>query len=817
MVFHYFRISLRYVRKNRFYAGLNLLSLAIAFATCTLILIYINHEISFEDFHTKANRIYRITHHFKSNSGFDVHWARVPVDFINELPNEFPEIEKLIRFQNHERKYVTIGENKFRPEHTYITDAEVFQVFDFHLLEGDPQTALASPYKVVITKDLAEQYFGSVADAMGQNMEITSDYQAEKRNYTINGIIENVPARTHLPVDVLISLSGPEERRGWAYVYILLNEIGSINELKSKWPAFLEQHQSDSNGGSTEWEPQPLKNIHLQSDLAREIVPNGNQLYVRILFFVGLFVLLIGLFNYINLNNALVLGRSREMGMRMILGSNRKQVMWLGMMESIGYSLFVWILGLSIAYVSLPHVEDLLGLSVSVEELEILGVTFMIALISGISIGIYPSFFLPATPAMQLVKQKRSLAFASKGGSYQLKRAMITLQFCASIMLIASTFIAQSQLLFLHNKKLGLTKEQIIAFPAVPVQVRENFKTFRSKINQLSAVEGIAACMEVPSREIRDTGPVLVEGKITDPDAAPFMDAQIISPEFLELLDIELVAGENPFDEFSELPNPEFSDDFTPQDYFRSRKLLYVINETAMRQLGWDDPYEALGQRINWSIGGFEMAYGPIAGVVKDFHQESLKHTIDPVVMFYEPIWLNTFLIKVHTDHIDETLSAMNRFWDESFPSYPFEYTFLDEMYDNLYKQEGIQLQLLTYLSVLAIFLAFMGLFALIAYSLHTRLKEVALRKVLGAKPSELVRLFGKEYIWLVLVSGCIAIPISYYFIQQWLQIFAYQVRISGWSYLLTLIIVVALLLTTISFQIFRHRNMNPAEVLREE
>jgi len=814
---NYLRIASRAIKKQLAYTGFNILGLSVAFAACTLILIYLIHETSYEKFHTQSDRIFRITHHYQASSGFEVHWARVPVDFVNKLPAEIPEIKKLIRFQNHERKYVKIGSQKFRPKHVYATDADVFEVFDFPLLKGDAQSALANPYSVVITQDLAQKYFENTESALGQKLIITSDYQAEEKIYTIRGVMKDVPPNTHLPIDMLISFTHLEERTGWAYVYTLLEKNTDIASLKPRLSEFVVRHQEAETQGKITFIPQALGDIHLHSDLAREILPNGSHLYVKILSFVGLFILLIALFNFINLNNALTTGRTKEVGMRSILGESRGQMILGGVSEAVAYSIVAYLVGLALAFFILPYLENILGIDIPVNYFKALGCMLAAALVSSILISIYPAFILPSLPSLKLLKPTYSSKIAYSKSPFRMKRIMIMLQFCISIILIASTLIARQQIRYIHDKQLGITKDQILALSSVPIQVRENFQKFSNQITSIPAVQQVAACMEVPSREIRDSGPVLIQGVNDDPHRAPMMDAQVISPEFIALMEIQLLAGENPFDRQAREADPVFTDNFTPTDYLITQERSYLINETAMKKLGWNSPEEAIGQRINWSIGEFELAFGPVAGVVKDFHQESLKHTIDPIVMFYEPIWLNTFLIKLHSAEISQTLSHIQQVWDNLFPSYPFEYEFLDELYDGLYKQERIQLQLLMAFSGLALMLAFMGLFALIAFSLKTRMKEIALRKILGANQRALIHLFSREYIALLVISGLIAVPISYIYIQKWLQIFAYQIEVRGVSYVLTLVLIAFLLLLIVTLQTLRHTRINPVEVLRED
>jgi putative ABC transport system permease protein len=418
---------------------------------------------------------------------------------------------------------------------------------------------------------------------------------------------------------------------------------------------------------------------------------------------------------------------------------------------------------------------------------------------------------------MDVIRNTKSMSFVRKENRFSVKRVMVTLQFCISIVLAGSTLIAYQQFRYLNEKNLGIEQDQIIAIPGVPDKIKDNFPAFKEHLKTLPGIAGVAACMEVPSREIRDSGPVLVKGVNDDPASAPVLDVQIIDHDFVDLLGIEFLAGKNIPQRLAGSRIPEFTADFTLQDYLLNQQRAYLINETAMHQLGWQSPQEAIGQEINWSIGNLVLASGPITGVVKDFHQESLRNKVDPIVMVYEPVWIRTFLIKVETQRIKESLEQIQAAWDTMFPLYPLEYHFLDDLYQNLYMGERVQLQLLCIFSGLAIFIAFTGLIGMIAYALKTRVKEIAIRKVLGASVTDLIRMIGKEYLTVLLIGGVLAVPLSYYGVKQWLSNFAYRVDISPASYLLTLAVIAFLLLGTIGLQTFRTSRINPADTLRDE
>jgi putative ABC transport system permease protein len=376
--------------------------------------------------------------------------------------------------------------------------------------------------------------------------------------------------------------------------------------------------------------------------------------------------------------------------------------------------------------------------------------------------------------------------------------------------------IAYTQFAFINRKNLGLKPEQIIAISEVPDQVTKQYTVFKNRLKEIPEISDVSACMQVPSSEIRDVGPVTIKGVQEDASMAPMMDMQIVDPDFIRMMGIELLAG----DDFSgpEILKPitEFNEALTPNDYLANSPRTYIINETAMKQLGWNDPQEAIGQEINWTIGGFQLAYGPVKAVIKDFHQESLRNKVDPTIMVVEPLWLQNFLIKVQSDDVEKTLAGIEQIWNGLFP-YAFEYEFLDELFNRLYMKDRIQLKLLSILAVIAMVVSFMGLISLVAYALKRRAKELAIRRVIGADLRTLTTLIGQEYFFVLIISAVIGIPISYQWVSDWLQNFAYHIKISPLIYFFSVLVVFLLLVITIYLQTFKATVDNPVSVLKED
>jgi putative ABC transport system permease protein len=816
MLKNYFKIIARSFSKNRGFNFLNLSGLAIGFTACMLIVIYVVYETSFDNFHTQADRIYRLTVHYTSDTGYDTHFARVDADWTKSIPDEIPEVERLVRFQNHEPKFVRIGNEKFTPQHAYSTDPYVFDVFDFNLLKGDPKTALAQPYAVVLTQSMAKKYFGD-EDAFGRDLVITRYWTTDEEVYKITGIMEDLPGHTHLPVDMLFSFRNEEDRGWWAYTYLLLKKNATVAGLKEKIEDLMVKNQGEQSRAGTEYVLWPLQDIHLHSNLAREIIPNGNLANVKIFTGVGIFILLLAMINFINLNSVIAIGRAKEIGIRKVMGSRLRQLIFYSLTESTILCFIAAILATGLTYLVYPYFHQALNVSNLLSwETMLIGLGSVV-LTTGIISGFYPAFVLSAVKPVNVMKNTKAITMRGNSFGITFRKALITAQFAICILLVGSAIIGRQQFLYLKEKNLGMKKEQVLALTAVPDTVKDKFKTFKDELSGKSGIEGVTACLEVPSREIRDGGNVWYEGMTGPVKEAPIMDIQVIDHDFIEVMGMELLAGEPLSKTLTYDPLPEFTGTESIQQYLISKKREYIINETAMHKLGWTDPNEVIGKQISWTQGTYSLDKGSVVGVVKDFHQESLKNAVDPVVMVFEPLWLRTFLVKLSANQISEHVAEVEKTWNTLFPQYPFEYVFLDELFDKLYKQERNQLNVLFTFSGLTIIIAFLGLFGLVAYSLKTRTKEIAVRRVFGASQMRIIKLFGKEYVMVILIATLIAVPLSYTFVSSWLRDYAFRVNVSWGYYGITLLLIIALLGVTILYHTLRTTSVNPSVSLRED
>ena len=810
---NYTKIFFRKFRTQKLYSLINLSGLIIGMSCSLLIFLYVFHELSYDRYHSKSEQIYRVTQRASYPNGYNHHFARCPDNYINNLQNEFPEVETLIRFQHNLVTNMRVSDKKFIDKKTFKTDVNVFDVFDFELINGDSKTALQGPYSIVLTEKMAKKYFGS-EDPLGKKINLSGSRENRFEDYTVTGIMRNLPEASHFQINFLISFRSPEDRAGWAYAYLQIKPNTDPNNLEQKFPDFIEKYAGEGNSENLFLHLIKLTDIHLHSHLAREIEPNGDILHVYIFSIVGIFILLVASINYMNLSTARSLERSKEVGIRKVLGASRKQLIGYFLTESLLFTAIAFFLSIILVWFLLPVFNSLVGKSLQPNVGRFILGFFLMALLTGVISGSYPAFVLASFQPIFTLKGKIETAKLSGFfGKITNRRSLVVVQLISSIGLIACTLITFQQFNFFRNKKLGLNKDQIIAIQNIPNDVKSNYYLFKNELKQFNGVVDVSASMEVPSREIRDTGPIYAEGKKEGQNTI-VIDIQSVDQNFMNFMEIDLVAGEN----FSPavLNNSQF-----PQTdlvaHVNEKSRTYLLNETAVKAIGWGSPIEALGKQFTWGNAMFNFQRGPIVGVIKDYHQESLRNKIDPVVFVYEPVFLNTILIKLNQNNIDQALSNINQKWNEIYPEYPLEYVFLDELFHQLYFSEKRQTQILSIFTGIAIFIAFMGIFGLAAYTAENRMKEIGIRKVLGASVLNILILFVREYLIFAIVAGVIITPFVWYVLEGWLKNFAYRIDIHIFIFLLATGITLLISILTVCFQSIRAALLNPVQTLRYE
>ena len=799
MIKNYLTVAIRNIARNKTFSAINILGLAIGMACCILILLYVQDELSYDQHHEHAHRIYRIA--IEAKIGGVMRQAPVtPFPMGPALVKDYPEVIESVRFfDGHDPR--SLVENQqgqiFFEDNLWFTDPNFFQVFTFPLSKGDPETAFLEPYSVVITEAVAQKYFGE-QDPIGQ---ILSFYELErKRAFKVTGVFKDTAHHSHFQFDFLASPIRHHEP-DWAtnvfYTYLLLQDNDSAQELEVKLPNFMAAHtgeQHEATGFKMDYFLQPLTDIHLYN-LEREMGENSDIRYVYLFLIIALFVLILACVNFMNLSTARSATRSKEVGMRKVVGANRTQLIRQFMGESILLALLALFFAVAFVEISLPAFNAFIQRELVLDYagnwhvvLTLLGVVLFAGLLS----GIYPALFLSAFQPVEVLKStlKRGLKTSSS------RKTLVVFQFVISIILIIGTVVVYHQSDYIKNKKLGFDKEQVIVMPYPGMRATERYK---SRLSGYANVLSTSTSSSVPGRSF---GGSFFRPRGDDTYQGRFVMAKIVvDREFISTYGLELVEGR----------------DFS-KDMMNDGEGELILNEAAIRHFGWAS---GAGKEVEniWPQGDkVKVEYrGEVVGVVKDFHYQSLHHKIEPLIITTVETWFEYFAIRIRSDDITGTLSFLKTQWKEIAPNKPFDYFFLDDDYDKLYRTEEQIGTLFSLFSILAIFVASLGLFGLASFTAQRRIKEIGIRKVLGASVSNLVLMLSKEFALLVGIANLIAWPIAYYAMNRWLQDFAYRIDLGIWAFVLSGFLALFIALTTVSYQAWKVARTNPVDALRYE
>jgi len=797
MLKNYMKIALRNLKKYKAYSLINITGLAIGMACCILIIQYVQDELSYDLYHEKADRIYRLVDALDMSGPTSRYLALSSAPFAPALKNEFPEVEDAVRFFLGRRRMVTYGENKYYEEGIIFADASLFRIFTFPLIEGDPETALEAPHTIVISERVALKYFGN-ENPMNKIMKINND------DYLITGILRDIPRNSHFLADIFASMKTLEqiptvqERffQNWArhefYTYLLLKEGYSASGLQSKLPEFIEKHAAQQIktilGSTLSSTLQPLNSIHLRSHLQHEIGPNGDIKYVTIFSVIAVFILLIACINFMNLATARSINRSKEVSLRKVVGANRHQIIRQFMGESFIYTFFALFFAFLFVRLALPLFNSLTGKEIGVQDLGnviFLGAVVFILFFVGLLSGSYPAFILSQHQPANVLKGTANI----KSGRSLLRKGLVVLQFGISIFLIIATGTVLNQLDFLRNRKLGFDKDHVVVVTIRENAIRKNSEAIKADLKQNPHILNAAITIGVPGGVVAGDAIQMVteEGKKTVTVRMIYADH-----DYIKTMGMEIVKGRDFSREMSTDENEAF-----------------IINEAAIRGLGLENP---LGTQVEWGD-----KKGTIIGVVKDFQFQSLKNEITPLFIQIWPVNTFVFAIRISPDNIPDTLAYIEKKWKELDPAHPFEFSFMDESFDRLYKNEEKLGQIFSTFSFLAIFIACLGLFGLALFMAEQRTKEIGIRKILGASVGRIFVLLAKEFVYLVLIANVVAWPLAYFLMRGWLQNFAYRVNMESWIYILSAVIAFVIAFITISFQALKAALADPVKSLRYE
>jgi putative ABC transport system permease protein len=775
---------------------INIAGLAIGLASALLIVVYVKEEVNYDKFHVNKDRIFRIAEEFKTGEG-SMQTGLTPARLAQAMKDYFPQIEKTARIDyDLERYRVEYQSKSFDETRITAVDPDFFSIFSFELLSGDPQKILREPYSMVISDVIAKKYFGS-EDPAGKVMKFIDTYSLSSFDVQVSGVFRSMPTNSHVHKDFLLSNAttekfypGREDQWGWTshFTYFMLAPGHEIDEIEKAMPEFINKMFSKEFGERTDFFIQPLTDIHLRSSLKEELEPNGDIHYVYVFTTIALVILLLASINYMNLATARASRRAKEIGIRKVVGAVKSKVIYQFLGESILVTLVALFFAVIIAQLFTPLFNSLSGKEISIDftNVPVLASFFTIAIILGILSGTYPALILSS---FKPVDALRAGITKVGNGAMFLRKGLVILQFSLSTALIIGTMIIFMQWNFLQEKKLGIDSDQIIVVPMSTRKIDKQNMLLKSEWLKNSNIESVTAS----NKRLTERPGNYTMVKLKESDKSFALPLGIVDYDFFKTFNIPILQGR---DFSAEVANDTVD--------------TYIINEAAAKLLGIKDPVGA-----SVVISGRDQ--GTIVGVVKDFHFESLHTQISPYLFFVRPAVFNYFAVRVKSKDIQETIGFMESTYLEIDPDGSFTWTFLDDDIQSLYKSEQNFFQVFTTFSILAIVIACLGIFGLISFTTAQRTKEISIRKILGASVKNISLLLTKDFIKLILIATLISWPFAYYFMNNWLENFSYQITLNGWIFIgatfLSLIIAVA----TISVQAIHAALANPVDSLKNE
>lgn len=799
MLTTYWLTAIRYLRKHKLYAFINISGLGIGLAACLLIMVYIRHELRYDNFHINADRIVRATMEYQT-SGTVNEAAYTGTKLGPQSKRSFPLVESYVRTYL-STAVVKVGDQSFEEEDFLYADKDFFNVFSFALVNGKATNALSAPEGIVLTENKAKKFFGTT-QVVGQLMEIG------KKVYTVTGVCADPPAYSQIKFGMVTDFMnlGKEttEEQWWTanwVTYLLLAPGANAKNFETRLNAYMQKDdvrkEARMEGESyLRFHLEPLKRVHLYSHLSG-LEPNGSIRYLYMFGIIALLILLIAGANYTNLATAQSAGRAGEMGMRKAIGASRRHLFWQFMGESTVITLLSGFLALLFAWLALPALNSITLKQFAMRD--ILEPVMLIALLGlllviGFLAGAYPALVISGMRALQVMKSSFKLSV----GSIFLRRSLIVMQFAISVFLIIYTLVMMQQMQFMQNKQLGYQKEQMLILP-VDGKMREQYETLKESLLTLPGVLAVSGANETPEFVQWGDGVTAFDEKGQHNVS---VNAMPVDVEFITTMGMQMAAGR----------------DFGKQDLLSAEakeensasSKAFIINESLAEKIGWE-PEKAIGKQVSKHVDG------TVVGVVKDFHFQSLHEPVTPMLMFLEPGYVRQMVVKLDGKNVKKQIAEIEGWWRSRITHRPFSYRFLDESYAKLYAAEQRASLLFISVSVIAMMLACMGLFGLASFTVVQRTREIGIRRVLGAGTIGIVWMVAKSFLGLVGMGILIAIPAGLFFGKQWLNDFAYRIEPSTGVFILAAVVAFCIAFFTISIQTIRAAHANPVKSLRTE
>ncbi len=788
-------IALRNFKKDKWYSLLNILGLTIGITFCLFLIFYITDELNYDRYHEKADRIYRIASYIQEPEK-KMQWASTQFPLGPTLKKDFPEVEESVRFVAKERTLFKNGNTNFYETKLYYTDSTVFNIFNYQFIEGNAANALNKPNSIVITRSLAEKYFGKNTAAVGKTLQTFNNDL-----YNVTAVIEDVPMNSHLRFDLLISINTLQAGflDNWGgfnnFTYVLLKQGTNTAAFDKKLLPLYDKYMAPIFGQfniKIKYGVQPITAIHLHSDLQGEPEELGSMSYIWIFAAVAFFMLLIACINYMNLTTARSARRAKEIGIRKVTGSSKKQLLLQFLSESLLTAFVAVLLSVVLVILLLSVFNSISGKSFTTQTLL---QPFSIILLLGIGLftglvgGSYPAFYLSKFKPVSILKG----ALSKASGNVNLRRSLVVLQFSISMIMLICTWVVYGQLSYLRKKDLGFNKSQVMTV-TVNTGEDERSKIFamNNEFRNLPGIKAVGAGNSYPGSTNSFLNLYTVESKNGNIDKG--IEFYNIDEHYFGALGMQLIKGRN------------FSG---PADTLQS----ILVNEAMVKDFEWGE--NAIGKRVKFP-GDTSGNYLEVIGVIKDFNQKSLYNPITPLILFYSPNQ-NIMQLKMNTANVSKTIAGAEGIWKKYFPQLPFEYKFLDEDFNSQYAADQKRGKIFVTFSILTILITCLGLLGLTAFTTQQRQKEISLRRVMGASIVQVVTMITRNYLWLALIAAVIAFPVAWYFMNNWLNIFPYNTGLSVIPFIISAFVIIVTAAATAVFHSAKAALTKPVNSLRTE
>jgi putative ABC transport system permease protein len=804
---NYFKTALRNLLKNKFYSSINIIGLAVGLATCLLIFLYVTDELNYDKYNINADRIYRVNNEIRFNGNY-LDMAQTPALMGAAMLREMPQVQQYTRINRHGSFLIKKGSENIQEPGVAYADSTLFDVFTLPVIAGNASTALKDYHSLVITETIAKKYFNSI-DVVGKTMLIN-----DTSNYKITAVIKDLPKQSHFHFDFFVPMmeNGGSNDDNWLSenynTYILLKKNADVKQLEAQLNPLMDRHvgpqlQSVLNislgdfkkgGDYIRANLTPLTAIHLHSNKQDEFEGNGNAEYVYIFSGIALMILLIACVNFMNLSTARSSNRAKEVGVRKVLGSLKANLIQQFLTESFLISFIALILAFLITWLLLPYFNQLAGKEINAVTLlqpTMLLSLIVLMLIVGLLAGSYPAFFLSSFQPIDVLKGKLATGFKRPW----LRNSLVVFQFVISIILIFGTIVIYNQLNYIHNKDVGFNRNQVVIINHANTLGNQT-ETFKNELLQISGVQGATMSGYLPVNYNRNSSSYFTSTTL-DPGSAINVQAWTVDENYIPTLGLKITEGRN----------------FSQQ--FRTDSTGIIINEAAAKFLATNN---LLNKKIYTlrDVQTKALIDYHIIGVVKNFNFSSLRDVVTPLIFFLGKDNGN-ISVRINSTDIPNALTQIKNKWKAMAPSQPFDYSFMDEDFNKLYITEQVTGHIFITFAVLAILIACLGLFGLVTYAAEQRVRELGIRKVLGASVKSIASMLSTDFLKLVIISAAIAFPLAWFAMNKWLQGFAYRVNISWWVFVIAGVLALLIALVTVSFQSIKAAIANPVKSLRTE